>query len=856
MHIRSNRPAPVSVPGMPAGRRHNPAGVRPTAQPEGLRASGQTLPAQLTPLLGRERDAETVRTRLLRADVRLLTLTGPAGTGKTRLAVHVAAELIDDLEHGAVFVALDAIRDPHLVASAIARTLGVREAGGRSLREGLQDYLQDKQLLLVLDNFEQVLPAARLVAELLAACPGLKVLVTSRAALRLRGEHEVTVAPLALPDPAQLQDAAAVAQSPAVALFAQRVQALQPDFRLTAANARTVAEICIRLEGLPLALELAAVRTRILSPQAILARLAHRLQLLTSGTRDLPVRQQTLRAALGWSYDLLDAEEQRLFRRLAVFAGGCTLEAAQAVCTPADDRTTDALDILASLVDKSLVQSVLQPDGEPRFRMLETIREYALEQLAASGELETTQRHHAAFFMTLAEEAEPQLTSAARGAWLDRLEAEHDNLRAALAWSRLQPGGDTGLRLAGACWWFWHLRGHVSEGRRWLESLLELPGSQEHTAARAKALYGAGGLAWVQGDYGSARSLVEESVALWQRLGDTRGLAYSLTIMGLVVDDQGDHARARALYKASVELFRAVEDSWGRAWSLFCLGRAALVAGDGAMTRSRYEESLAIFRQVGDTWAIALVLNNLAGVALVQGHDDAAGALFEEGLALLREAGDKWAVAMALSGLGRVAFRQGDHRRATARYAESLALRWDVAGKRGIAGCLIGLAEVAGALGEHERAARLVGAAASLLDAIGTPVWPVDRAQFDHAVAAARAGLGEDAFAAAWAAGRALPLDQAVGYALAAPPPPPYESVAAAGAPAPRLPTLLTPREREVATLLAQGLTNRQIAGELVISERTADAHVANILSKLGFRSRAQIATWAVEQGLVAASPG
>ena len=494
-----------------------------------LDARPHNLQTQPTPLLGREREVEQVCAKLRRDDVRLLTLTGPGGTGKTRLALQVAADLLDDHKDGVYFVALAPLSDPALVVSTIAQTLGVKESGGRSIMQSLLDYLREKALLLALDNFEQVTDAAPQVAELLANSPRLKVLATSRIPLHLRGEHEFAVPPLALPNIGHLPALESLSQYAAVELFIERAQAVQAGFSVDNENAPAVAAICVRLDGLPLAIELAAARIKLLAPQAMLRRLEDPLKFLTGGARDLSVRQQTLRGAIAWSYDLLDENEKRLFRRLAVFVGGFTLEAAAAVCETTGDLQLDVFEGIAALVDESLLRQESSPDGEPRFFMLETIREYALERLTESGE--ELQRQHAEFFLTFAEQAEIELHGFQQLKWLERLEVEHDNLRAALGWLAHNDEAQRGLRLAGALTDFWNTRGHRTEAERQFGVLFALPGASRLTAARAKALSGAAWLS-VYLDRRKAHSLWEESVQLWRELGDKRGLALATIHLG------------------------------------------------------------------------------------------------------------------------------------------------------------------------------------------------------------------------------------------------------------------------------------------------------------------------------------
>ena len=549
-----------SPPPAPAG----PAEVVPPAD----------LPAPLTPLIGREREVAAVAQRLQCPHVHLLTLTGPAGVGKTRLALAVAAEAGGGYAAGARFVPLAEVGDPALVAARIAQALAIGETREQPLAERLRDTLRERALLLVLDNFEHLLAAASLLSELLVAAPRLTLLVTSRAALRLSGEEVYPVPPLSLPEPRHADDPAALAQSPAVTLFVERGQSVRPDFRLTSENAGAVAAICRQLDGLPLALELAAARLRLFSPVTLLARLEHRLDLLAGGAQDLPVRQRTLRGTLDWSYGLLGAAEQSLFARLAVFAGGATLDAVEAVC----GATSDVLDSVEVLLASSLLWRAEGAHGEPRVGMHATIREYATERVArgpsGEGELESTRRRHAAHYLAVAEEAYPELLGPEVGTWLARLEADHDNMRAALAWALKQEQADTALRLAAALHLFWHIHGRLREGRRWLEAALAL--SQCVTATvRAEALLAAGNLASNDGDVGRARALLEESVALRRRAGDPRALPAALYTLGWTVLEQGEYDRAAALFAECLELAGTTGDRLRQAFALNGLGSLA-----------------------------------------------------------------------------------------------------------------------------------------------------------------------------------------------------------------------------------------------------------------------------------------
>src|SRR6266567_114543 len=549
-----------------------------------------SLPAPLTPLVGREQEIAAVCALLWRPEVRLVTLTGTGGVGKTRLALGVAAAVNADFADGICFVALAPLIDPGLVLSTIAQALGVQEQGSRPLLEGLQDHLREKQLLLLLDNFEQVVSAAPVVAELLVAAPRLRVLVTSRTSLHLSGEHEFVVPPLALPDLRNLPPPDRLRQYGAIRLFVARAQAAHSAFVMTGENATAIAAICQQLDGLPLAIELAAGRSKLFTPQALLSRLRNRLKLLVGGAQDLPLRQQTLRGTIAWSYDLLGQDEKTLFRRLAVFVGGCTLEAAEAVCTAQGDLLIDVLEAVAALVDKSLLRQETQADGQPRLLMLETIREYALERLAASGEAEAVQRQHAIFFLRFSEEAEPQIRGAEHFLWRTRLEVEHDNLRAALRWTLESQEAEMGMQLAFSLVGFWRASNQDREGRNWCEQVLAQPGTNARTAARAMTMF--------QGDLPQAQLLLEESIAIGREVGRAakRTLALALALLAYGSLLQGNLGAARELAEEGVRLFREVGEAWGTALALNHLGRATLELGDPVAARPFLEESAALFR--------------------------------------------------------------------------------------------------------------------------------------------------------------------------------------------------------------------------------------------------------------------
>src|SRR5947199_1178764 len=565
------------------------------------------LPAQRTALIGRDREVEAVKELLLRDDVHVVTLTGPGGIGKTRLGLQVAEEVAQSFPSGVFFVPLAAVSDPVLVPSIIAQALGMRETGRQVTIESLKEYLQDLRtnLLLLFDNFEHLLAAARAAAELLTITPKLKILVTSRAPLHIYGEHEVPVPSLAVPDLRSTISLQALSKNPAIALFLARAAAVKPNFQLTQENAVAVATICTRLDGLPLAIELAAARIKLLSPSAMQARLESSLQLLTGGAKDLPLRQQTLRGTIDWSYLLLGEAEQRLFRRLSVFVGGCTLEGAEAVCDTKGDLDLDPLDGMASMVDKSLVQRVEPAKGEARFVMLETIREYALEKLQASGEEALTKRAHAAYCLVLAEE-EPTEQSGAEGAeWLERFALEHDNFRASLEWLTETGDAEWGLRLGAALFRFWETREYLAEGRVRLGKLLKLAGGAAPTKARARAVFAAGVLAGEQGDYVSADTLIRESLDIARQLRDKQGVAVSLNALAVHARDRGDVAVAHSLLEQSLVLWRELGDQKAVARSLSNLANVAKLQGDYPHARSLYAECLSIFLGLGDRTGVA-----------------------------------------------------------------------------------------------------------------------------------------------------------------------------------------------------------------------------------------------------------
>jgi predicted ATPase len=728
------------------------------------------IPAQRTGFVGREKEVAAAKELLLREDVTLVTVTGPGGIGKTRLALEVANGLIERFPGGVHFVPLSPVNDPGLLASVIVQTLGIRGAGGQSPLEILKKNLQDAlgaPTLLVLDNFEHLIKAAPTVADLLAMGPNLKILATSRAALHVYGEHEFPVPPLALPDSRSTPPVEDLAQYPAVALFVQRAVAAKPGFELNSQNASAIIEICTRLDGLPLAIELAAARVKVLSPAAMRTRLASRLQLLTGGARDLPQRQQTLRAAIDWSFDLLSAPEQKLFRRLSVFVGGCTLEGAEAVCDTKADLDLDLLDGMTSMVDKSLLQQVEHVNAESRFVMLETIREYAREKLEASQEETATRRAHAAYCLVLAEEEVTEQGGGEGAQWLERLALEHDNFRAALEWLTETANAEWGLRLGAALFRFWEGREYLTEGRDRLGKLLNLPGSEAPTKARLRAAFAAGILATAQGDYRSADALISESLGIAHQLHDKQAVAVSLNALAVLARDQNDLAVSHALFEESLVLWRESGDPRAVARALSNLASVVKLQGDHARTCALHAECLSIFRELGDRTGVAWSLNYQGDVARDQGDFADAQALCEQALAIFREVGDRWGIAGTLADLGTLAREQQDCATAHALYRESLKIFQELEHKRGVARLLECFACAAASQSQAERALRLAGAAAALRQNIGAPLTPAEKSKLETVLSPARQILSNPAGASAWLEGWDMPVEKAIEEVLA-----------------------------------------------------------------------------------------
>jgi predicted ATPase len=723
------------------------------------------IPVQRTRFVGREKEVAAAKELLLRQDVRLVTVTGPGGIGKTRLALEVASGLIEHFSSGIHVAALSPISDPGMIASVIVQTLGIREAGGQSPLELLKKNLQDSSrapMLLLLDNFEHLIQAAPTVAELLATAPNLKILVTSRAALHVYGEHEFPVPPLALPDSRSMPPIEVLSQYSAIALFVQRAVAAKPDFELNRENAQAVSEICARLDGLPLAIELAAARVKVLSPSSLRTRLASRLQLLTGGARDLPHRQHTLRATIDWSYDLLSAAEQKLFRRLSVFVGGCTLEAVEAVCDTKADLDLDLLDGMASLVDKSLLQQVEHATGEPRFLMLETIREYAREKLEASLEEAATRRAHAAYCLVLAEEPVTEQSGTHDVQWPERFALEHDNFRAALEWLTETGNAEWGLRLGAALFRFWEMREYLAEGRDRLGKLLNIAPEAAPSKMRSRALFAAGVLAVAQGDYAPAEALLSESLKIARELEDKQAVAISLNALGVLARDQSDVKVAHILFEESLAVWRELGDQKAVARSLSNLASVVKLQGEYARARSLHAECISIFRGLGDRIGVAWSLNSQGDVARDQGDFKDAQMLYEQALTIFRELGDRWGIAGTLADLGNLAREQRDCSTAHSLHQESLGIFQELEHKRGIARLLECFACLAVVQLHPERSLRLAGTAAALRQNIGAPLTPAEQARLEFTLGPARQALPNTASAAAWLEGWAMPVEKAI----------------------------------------------------------------------------------------------
>jgi predicted ATPase/class 3 adenylate cyclase len=751
----------LDIPGLPA-----------TFPPlKSLEAFPTNLPQQAAPVIGREAEVAGLRALLVAEEPRLLTLTGPGGVGKTRLALATASEALEAFPDGVFLVSLAAVEDAALLLAEIAGVLGVREGGGQTLAESVRTYLDGKRVLLVLDNLEQLRPfeqAAATVASLMDAAPSARVLATSRAPLRVRAEREFPVPPLPTPDVNLSRDASGLAMltdNPAVALFVARARAARPAWRLTPANAEDVAEIARRLDGLPLALELAAARIRVLAPADILQRLGDALGLLAARGGDRPDRQQTLRAAIAWSHDLLGFVEQAAFRRLGVFSGGFTLEAAEQLLAAAPDPWVDGLDAVALLVEQSLLHAEEDADGEGRYRMLETVRAFAAEELDGSRESAIVRAAHATWVEQLARDADRRLLGAEGAALLTRLEREHDNFRSALAWAIAHRPDDLGLRLPESLWRFWELRGHYAEARAWLSRSLTTS-QQAPSTLRAQALDGLGNIAWRQGDLRAAAEALEESLRLRRESDDPMALVGTLTSLGTVSELRGDLDRARALQEEAVVIAREIADPWKLATALNNLALVVSNQDETELATALLEESVAIKRQTGNLVGTATSLNNLAVLMVTVGQPERAITYLEETLAIDRQIGSPSGIADSLANLASVIVDTGDVARSAGLDAEALELRRDLGDRISIAYSIENIAATSSRAGQAETGARLFGAAERLREELEAPLPPSERQRYDEGVALSRSALPEPVFAQSWAAGRVLTLDDVIAEAL------------------------------------------------------------------------------------------
>lgn len=816
-----------------------------------------TIPVPFTSLVGRVHEIEQVMDLLRSGEARLITLTGPGGVGKTRLALQVAAQARGLYGHGAFFLPLADISDPALLLPHIAQTLGVVEKAGETTLQALCTAMGSRHMLLILDNFEQILPAGPTVLELLQCAPRLQVLITSRAALRVYGEQEYPVTPLSIPRSSAEASLEALTQYDSVRLFIARARAVKPGFSVTSSTAPAVAEICHRLDGLPLAIELAAARIKLLSPRALLKRLDRSLPLLTCGAATLPYRHQTLRDAIAWSYNLLTEEEQRVFRCLSIFSGGCTLEAAQAVCGPGRVLTESAqepeggglLDTLSALVDKSLVRHTEQDDGEPRFSLLETIREFSWEQLESRGEDETAAGRHIDYFTALAEQSLSELLRSNQASWLEKIALDYDNMRAVFA--RVFRSGDAkaGLRLGVALWNFWNMRGYGREGCDWLKQALE-QAEDAPDGLRAQALRTFADLSIKLGDYATSRRCLEQALAICKDLGDKHGTMRALRGLANTARLQGDFASARTLFEEAALLSRELGEVTNLSLILSGLGSVVFMLGRQEEARRIYQEALELHRALGNTHGITIVLHRLGTLAVAQGNIEEGRALHKQALDLSQKLRDDAGIARSLLALGNLAADEGDYASARSLVSRSLELRLKAGNKRTIAEKLLALAVVDRERSEPARLVTLLAQSDALFASVNAGFAPHEEALKAKWLGFARTMLDSTEYVAAWERGVSMSLDDAVALALGP------ASSNDIDTPADQWPLTsepavhLTSREIEVLRLVAVGLTNPGIAAQLHVSINTVQTHMRSIFTKINVTTRGAAIRYLFEHNL------
>lgn len=809
------------------------------------------LPAPLSVFVGREREINEIKRSL--SENRIVTLTGTGGSGKTRLSLKIAGEIGEEFKDGARFIEFASVAEPSLIPQTVASVLGIREGQNRSLIDQLIEHIHLRRILLVFDNCEHVLDAcAQLVERLLQSCENLRILATSREPLGISGEAIWPVPPLSLPELQpwrhlkSRQSALTIYQeSESVQLFVNRATLVSPQFSLTLENGAWVAEICRRLDGLPLAIELAATRVRALSVQQIAERLDDHLNLLTGGSRTSPPRQQTLTATLDWSYALLSEKECKVLQRLSAFSGGATLDAAEAVCTGEDIERGEILDIVSQLVDKSLTVPGESTAGA-RYILLETIRQYAQKKLLESGDAEQTKDRHLNYFTTWAQNAETHLTSPDQVLWLDQYEAESDNLRAALLWAHAHPNRvEKGRRLVVACAPYWIYRGHMSEGRLQLSAAISSMDATERTETRANVLMQAAGFAFVQSDYPAMQPLAEEALSIWRELGPPgrQGLAFTLGRLGDMAAETGQYTQAMSYFREALDIYREVDDSHSTGFILLLSGWTLMRTGNLQEAQVCLEEALALSRGSENQRNLAFSLSSLGEIAIRRGHYERAESLLQQGLTLSYEIGDRWLTGTLLGSLGWAALRQRDFPRMRSMLKESLEIRHEIGDQGGTAWCLEKLAEAAYFERQFEKSVKLFGAADALRSPLRSVIDQVDQPEYGRMISELRSAVGQDAFEAGWAKGTTTPLAEVMEYMLA-------ELSSESSRSEKEKFSGLTAREREVAVLIAQGKSNREIAKAMTVGVKTVETYVTRILNKLGFDSRVQIATWVLEKDL------